>query len=54
MPQLNPAPWLWTLLTAWFILLVLLKPTLTKLQPTTQPSPDILTWDTSPWHWTWQ
>nr|YP_010485148.1 ATP synthase F0 subunit 8 [Hemidactylus ulii]UVW80929.1 ATP synthase F0 subunit 8 [Hemidactylus ulii] len=53
MPQLHPAPWFMTLMTAWLIALLIMKPTLMRTKhtstPPQQPSPQPK--DTWPWMW---
>nr|YP_010485122.1 ATP synthase F0 subunit 8 [Hemidactylus farasani]UVW80903.1 ATP synthase F0 subunit 8 [Hemidactylus farasani] len=53
MPQLHPAPWFMTLLTAWLIILFMMKPTLMHMnhisQPPHQPGPQ----SKNSWPWTW-
>nr|YP_009370113.1 ATP synthase F0 subunit 8 [Bavayia robusta]BAX39020.1 ATP synthase F0 subunit 8 [Bavayia robusta] len=53
MPQLNPAPWFLTFLTAWTILLILLAPKLLKMHFPTEPKLDTNTKPHQPWTWPW-
>ncbi|YP_001654990.1 ATP synthase F0 subunit 8 (mitochondrion) [Heteronotia binoei] len=53
MPQLNPAPWFFTFMLVWSILLLLLKPTLMELKSTHQPQPHTMKHTLTPWAWTW-
>ncbi|NP_758784.1 ATP synthase F0 subunit 8 (mitochondrion) [Alligator sinensis] len=53
MPQLNPEPWLTTLLITWISFIAFLQPKITSPapvnDPTTRKPPTIKTW---PWPWT--
>nr|WEV87625.1 ATP synthase F0 subunit 8 [Correlophus ciliatus] len=53
MPQLNPAPWFLTLLTAWVILMFMLIPKLLKTHLLTSPEQDSDTKTNRPWTWPW-
>nr|AEF33992.1 ATP synthase F0 subunit 8 [Podocnemis unifilis] len=54
MPQLNPDPWLSTLLISWFIMLIIIQPKinshLTSNQISTKTKKSSTT---SPWTWPW-
>nr|BCO16442.1 ATPase subunit 8 [Pachydactylus punctatus] len=52
MPQLNPTPWFTTLTALWVILLLLL-PTLLHLQHPPLPQKSVNQAHKTPWHWTW-
>nr|WLV90320.1 ATP synthase F0 subunit 8 [Rhacodactylus sp. KGeiss-2023a] len=53
MPQLNPAPWFLTLMTAWMIIMILLTPKLLKTHFMTEPKLDTNTKINQPWTWSW-
>nr|WDE79454.1 ATP synthase subunit 8 [Empidonax minimus]WDE79468.1 ATP synthase subunit 8 [Empidonax alnorum]WDE79455.1 ATP synthase subunit 8 [Empidonax minimus]WDE79456.1 ATP synthase subunit 8 [Empidonax minimus]WDE79457.1 ATP synthase subunit 8 [Empidonax minimus] len=54
MPQLNPAPWLFIMMTSWFVFSFILQPKILLFVPTNQPSNKALpTMKTSPWNWPW-
>nr|ATN41113.1 ATP synthase F0 subunit 8 [Podocnemis expansa]DBA36333.1 TPA_inf: ATP synthase F0 subunit 8 [Podocnemis expansa] len=54
MPQLNPDPWLSTLLLSWLIMITIIQPkiyshlTTNQISTKTKKSPT-----TSPWTWPW-
>nr|BCO16429.1 ATP synthase F0 subunit 8 [Cyrtodactylus louisiadensis] len=54
MPQLNPAPWFMTLITAWTIIAILMMLTLTNLHHTAPPYIAEKQTNTPHWPWTWQ
>nr|BAV90239.1 ATPase subunit 8 [Bubo blakistoni] len=54
MPQLNPSPWLFTMLTTWLVLSLIIQPKLSAFTSTNSPShkPPTPTKTTS-WTWPW-
>nr|NP_008729.1 ATP synthase F0 subunit 8 [Smithornis sharpei]AAD32518.1 ATPase 8 [Smithornis sharpei] len=54
MPQLNPNPWLFIMLTSWVTFSLILQPKLTLFIPTNPPSTKTsTTMKPSPWNWPW-
>nr|YP_010485109.1 ATP synthase F0 subunit 8 [Hemidactylus almakhwah]UVW80890.1 ATP synthase F0 subunit 8 [Hemidactylus almakhwah] len=53
MPQLYPAPWFMTLLTAWLIIMLIMKPTLMHLDHTAPPAHQPDPHPETTWLWTW-
>nr|UBY46694.1 ATP synthase F0 subunit 8 [Otus lettia] len=54
MPQLDPNPWLSTMLMAWLTLSMILQPKLLSFTPTNLPTSKTQpTTKTSPWTWPW-
>nr|YP_010485135.1 ATP synthase F0 subunit 8 [Hemidactylus mandebensis]UVW80916.1 ATP synthase F0 subunit 8 [Hemidactylus mandebensis] len=53
MPQLLPAPWFTTLMTAWLIILFMMKPTLAHLTHVTPPPYQPAPQPKDNWYWTW-
>nr|YP_010001058.1 ATP synthase F0 subunit 8 [Lepidothrix coronata]QOD96996.1 ATP synthase F0 subunit 8 [Lepidothrix coronata] len=52
MPQLNPAPWLFIMLTSWLTFSLILQPKLLLFAPTNSPSNKTLP-TTKPYSWDW-
>nr|YP_009175555.1 ATP synthase F0 subunit 8 [Otus scops]YP_009573012.1 ATP synthase F0 subunit 8 [Otus sunia]ATN41084.1 ATP synthase F0 subunit 8 [Glaucidium brodiei]ALH07265.1 ATP synthase F0 subunit 8 [Otus scops]ARV78444.1 ATP synthase F0 subunit 8 [Otus scops]QBF43952.1 ATP synthase F0 subunit 8 [Otus sunia]QLI52317.1 ATP synthase F0 subunit 8 [Otus sunia] len=54
MPQLNPNPWLFTMLIAWLTLSMILQPKLLSFITTNLPTHKTQTAiKTTPWTWPW-
>nr|YP_009690123.1 ATP synthase F0 subunit 8 [Caracara cheriway]QEG56911.1 ATP synthase F0 subunit 8 [Caracara cheriway] len=54
MPQLNPNPWFFMMLTTWVIFSLILQPKLLPLTSTNRPSNKTQTPNkTVPWPWPW-
>nr|YP_010000538.1 ATP synthase F0 subunit 8 [Neodrepanis coruscans]QOD96437.1 ATP synthase F0 subunit 8 [Neodrepanis coruscans] len=54
MPQLNPSPWLYIMLTSWFAFSMILQPKILTFTTTNPPSTKTSTTTTpSPWNWPW-
>nr|YP_007624388.1 ATP synthase F0 subunit 8 [Grus grus]ACN53674.1 ATP synthase F0 subunit 8 [Grus grus] len=56
MPQLNPNPWFFIMLTSWLTFSLILQPKLLSFTPTNSlpnlPAPTTTT-KTTPWAWPW-
>nr|QCC70786.1 ATP synthase F0 subunit 8 [Coryphaena equiselis]WNH38471.1 ATP synthase F0 subunit 8 [Coryphaena equiselis]BAN83130.1 ATPase subunit 8 [Coryphaena equiselis] len=54
MPQLNPSPWLMTLVMLWLVFLIFLPP---KILPHTLPNKPVIVDNkksmANPWNWLW-
>nr|ADW93558.1 ATPase 8 [Brachymeles samarensis] len=54
MPQLNPSPWLLTLLLSWVVVLLVFKTKVVTSTPHSLPTPpDLTTSHTTSWNWPW-
>nr|YP_009991886.1 ATP synthase F0 subunit 8 [Urocolius indicus]QNN84760.1 ATP synthase F0 subunit 8 [Urocolius indicus] len=55
MPQLNPSPWFFIMLTTWFTFTFIIQPKLLSFTNTNPPSnkPLTTTLKTTPWAWPW-
>nr|YP_010000278.1 ATP synthase F0 subunit 8 [Serilophus lunatus]QOD96125.1 ATP synthase F0 subunit 8 [Serilophus lunatus] len=54
MPQLNPNPWLYIMLTSWLTLSIILQPKISSFLQTNHPSTKTSPATTpSPWNWPW-
>nr|YP_009349381.1 ATP synthase F0 subunit 8 [Tringa ochropus]AQD17601.1 ATP synthase F0 subunit 8 [Tringa ochropus] len=54
MPQLNPNPWFFIMLTSWLTFSLIIQPKLLSLTSTNTPSNKTsTTTKTTPWHWPW-
>nr|YP_009990900.1 ATP synthase F0 subunit 8 [Bucco capensis]QNN84266.1 ATP synthase F0 subunit 8 [Bucco capensis] len=54
MPQLNPNPWLFIMLTSWLTFTLIMQPKLlTFTLPNTSPNKTTQTTKTTPWPWPW-
>nr|AHY32380.1 ATP synthase F0 subunit 8 [Columbina cruziana] len=54
MPQLNPGPWLFIMLTTWLTFSLIIQPKLLSFTPTNPPSNKTSTvTKTTPWTWPW-
>nr|UNQ32345.1 ATP synthase F0 subunit 8 [Hoplodactylus duvaucelii]UNQ32592.1 ATP synthase F0 subunit 8 [Hoplodactylus duvaucelii]UNQ32852.1 ATP synthase F0 subunit 8 [Hoplodactylus duvaucelii] len=53
MPQLNPAPWLLTLIMSWTFLTIFLTPKLLTTNFPNSPEPQLEMQTNSPWIWPW-
>nr|YP_009353696.1 ATP synthase F0 subunit 8 [Glaucidium cuculoides]AQY15766.1 ATP synthase F0 subunit 8 [Glaucidium cuculoides] len=54
MPQLNPSPWLYTMLASWLVLSTMIQPKILSFTPTTPPPHKTTsTTSTTPWTWPW-
>nr|BCO16559.1 ATPase subunit 8 [Diplodactylus vittatus] len=53
MPQLNPAPWFFTFLISWMILIILLTPKLSTTHLLAQPKLKLAAQPANPWTWPW-
>nr|YP_010000590.1 ATP synthase F0 subunit 8 [Neopipo cinnamomea]QOD96489.1 ATP synthase F0 subunit 8 [Neopipo cinnamomea] len=54
MPQLNPAPWFFIMLTSWLTFSFILQPKILQFTSTNPPSDKSLsTMKTSSWNWPW-
>nr|AAP29587.1 ATPase subunit 8 [Myiarchus phaeocephalus]AAQ01379.1 ATPase subunit 8 [Myiarchus phaeocephalus] len=54
MPQLNPTPWFFIMLTTWLTFSFILQPKILLFTPTNSPSNKTSsTTKTSPWNWPW-
>nr|AAM98445.1 ATPase subunit 8 [Myiarchus oberi]AAM98447.1 ATPase subunit 8 [Myiarchus oberi]AAM98449.1 ATPase subunit 8 [Myiarchus oberi]AAM98451.1 ATPase subunit 8 [Myiarchus oberi]AAM98453.1 ATPase subunit 8 [Myiarchus oberi] len=54
MPQLNPTPWFFIMLTSWLIFSFILQPKILLFISTNLPSNKTpSTMKTSPWNWPW-
>nr|YP_009991964.1 ATP synthase F0 subunit 8 [Steatornis caripensis]QNN84864.1 ATP synthase F0 subunit 8 [Steatornis caripensis] len=54
MPQLNPNPWFFIMLSSWLTFLMIIQPKLLTFIPTNSPSNKATTTTkTSPWPWPW-
>nr|AXL93803.1 ATP syntase subunit 8 [Colibri thalassinus]AXL93806.1 ATP syntase subunit 8 [Colibri thalassinus]AXL93815.1 ATP syntase subunit 8 [Colibri thalassinus]AXL93821.1 ATP syntase subunit 8 [Colibri thalassinus]AXL93824.1 ATP syntase subunit 8 [Colibri thalassinus] len=54
MPQLNPSPWLFIMVTSWLTFSLVIQPKLLSFMPTNVPSEKPMTpTKTSPWPWPW-
>nr|YP_009943865.1 ATP synthase F0 subunit 8 [Grallaria varia]QOD95696.1 ATP synthase F0 subunit 8 [Grallaria varia] len=54
MPQLNPSPWFFIMLTSWLTFLLILQPKILSFTPTNQPHTNTtLTTKMTPWNWPW-
>nr|YP_009240954.1 ATP synthase F0 subunit 8 [Phalacrocorax brasilianus]AMK01658.1 ATP synthase subunit 8 [Phalacrocorax brasilianus] len=54
MPQLNPNPWFFILLTSWLTFSLLIQPKLLSFTTTNSPSNKTMTTNkNNPWTWPW-
>nr|QHI42505.1 ATP synthase F0 subunit 8 [Larus canus] len=54
MPQLNPNPWFFIMLTSWLTFSLIIQPKLLSFTPTNHPSNKThSTIKTTPWTWPW-
>nr|QOD97847.1 ATP synthase F0 subunit 8 [Rostratula benghalensis] len=54
MPQLNPNPWFFILLSSWLTFSLLIQPKLLTFLPTNMPSDKTPMYSkTNPWPWPW-
>nr|YP_010022376.1 ATP synthase F0 subunit 8 [Teratoscincus roborowskii]QOL12732.1 ATP synthase F0 subunit 8 [Teratoscincus roborowskii] len=53
MPQLNPSPWLLTMLATWAILLLIIMPKLLKSVTMNNPTPPHTKPYNMTWSWPW-
>nr|YP_514595.1 ATP synthase F0 subunit 8 [Menura novaehollandiae]USH58142.1 ATP synthase F0 subunit 8 [Menura alberti]AAS17738.1 ATP synthase subunit 8 [Menura novaehollandiae]QOD95631.1 ATP synthase F0 subunit 8 [Menura novaehollandiae]USH58155.1 ATP synthase F0 subunit 8 [Menura novaehollandiae]USH58194.1 ATP synthase F0 subunit 8 [Menura alberti] len=54
MPQLNPNPWLFTMLITWATYSLLIQPKLLSFTSTNPPTNKLYqATDTTPWTWPW-
>nr|YP_009504834.1 ATP synthase F0 subunit 8 [Bubo scandiacus]AWM99549.1 ATP synthase F0 subunit 8 [Bubo scandiacus] len=54
MPQLNPAPWFYTMLTTWLVLSLIIQPKLLSFTSTNPPShKTLVSTKATPWTWPW-
>nr|YP_007026963.1 ATP synthase F0 subunit 8 [Eopsaltria australis]AFX81761.1 ATP synthase F0 subunit 8 [Eopsaltria australis]AJA05179.1 ATP synthase F0 subunit 8 [Eopsaltria australis]AJA05322.1 ATP synthase F0 subunit 8 [Eopsaltria australis]AJA05361.1 ATP synthase F0 subunit 8 [Eopsaltria australis]AJA05491.1 ATP synthase F0 subunit 8 [Eopsaltria australis] len=54
MPQLNPGPWFFIMLTSWFTYTMIIQPKLLSFLSTNPPSNKMpVTTSTTPWTWPW-
>nr|AIK19910.1 ATP synthase F0 subunit 8 [Leiopelma hamiltoni] len=53
MPQLNPGPWLITLIFSWLILTIVLPPKMINHQPINEPTKNHKKTLPCPWPWPW-
>nr|ADQ27584.1 ATP syntase subunit 8 [Campylopterus largipennis] len=54
MPQLNPNPWLFTMIMSWLTFSLIIQPKLLSFTPTNTPSEKSSTNTKSPsWPWPW-
>nr|QVO50904.1 ATP synthase F0 subunit 8 [Dicaeum chrysorrheum] len=54
MPQLNPSPWFFIMLTSWFTFSLLIQPKLLSFVTMNTPSNKMITTPTTtPWTWPW-
>nr|YP_009159508.1 ATP synthase F0 subunit 8 [Asio flammeus]AKQ20674.1 ATP synthase subunit 8 [Asio flammeus]QHI42610.1 ATP synthase F0 subunit 8 [Asio flammeus] len=54
MPQLNPAPWFFMMLTSWLMLTLIVQPKVSSFTHTNPPSYKTPTPSkTTPWTWPW-
>nr|AUR26996.1 ATP synthase F0 subunit 8 [Lalage tricolor] len=54
MPQLNPSPWLFIMLTSWMTYSMIIQPKILSLLSTNPPaSKTPTTMSTTPWTWPW-
>nr|QJX58555.1 ATP synthase F0 subunit 8 [Ailuroedus buccoides] len=54
MPQLNPGPWLFTMLASWLTYSLMIQPKILSFVSANPPSGKMLTIkDVTPWDWPW-
>nr|YP_009256168.1 ATP synthase F0 subunit 8 [Phaethornis malaris]AKT26298.1 ATP synthase F0 subunit 8 [Phaethornis malaris] len=54
MPQLNPNPWLFIMISSWLIYSLIIQPKILSFPPTNPPSEaPTAPSKTSPWPWPW-
>nr|QGZ08522.1 ATP synthase F0 subunit 8 [Lepidochelys kempii]QGZ08535.1 ATP synthase F0 subunit 8 [Lepidochelys kempii]QGZ08548.1 ATP synthase F0 subunit 8 [Lepidochelys kempii]QGZ08561.1 ATP synthase F0 subunit 8 [Lepidochelys kempii]QGZ08574.1 ATP synthase F0 subunit 8 [Lepidochelys kempii] len=53
MPQLNPNPWLMTLLSTWLIYIIILQPKISSYLTTNNPTNKNNKINKNPWTWPW-
>nr|YP_009944809.1 ATP synthase F0 subunit 8 [Rhegmatorhina hoffmannsi]QOD97048.1 ATP synthase F0 subunit 8 [Rhegmatorhina hoffmannsi] len=54
MPQLNPSPWFFIMLTSWLTFSLVLQPKLMSFKSTNLPSnKTVHTTKSTPWPWPW-
>nr|AAV49559.1 ATPase subunit 8 [Ptilonorhynchus violaceus] len=54
MPQLNPSPWLFIMLTSWMTYSMIIQPKIMSFISTNPPSNKMQTiTNTTPWDWPW-
>nr|QOJ45154.1 ATP synthase F0 subunit 8 [Rheobates palmatus] len=53
MPQLDPSPWFFILISSWLILLIFTSTKTSKLSHLNNPSNETLTNTYSTWSWPW-
>nr|QNS38238.1 ATP synthase F0 subunit 8 [Sterrhoptilus dennistouni] len=54
MPQLNPSPWFFIMLTSWMTYSLIIQPKLLSFVTSNPPSNKTTTiTDTTPWTWPW-
>nr|YP_010000330.1 ATP synthase F0 subunit 8 [Certhia brachydactyla]QOD96203.1 ATP synthase F0 subunit 8 [Certhia brachydactyla] len=54
MPQLNPSPWFFIMLTSWLTFSLIIQPKLLSFVTTNPPSDKTpTTHSTTPWTWPW-
>nr|WNH20390.1 ATP synthase F0 subunit 8 [Bathypterois grallator] len=54
MPQLNPAPWLLTLLFSWLVFLIVIPPKVVNHIFPYEPTPlNVKKAKSDPWNWPW-
>nr|QOL12077.1 ATP synthase F0 subunit 8 [Chunga burmeisteri] len=54
MPQLNPNPWFFIMLTSWLVFSMIIQPKLLSFTPINQPSNKTpTTTQPTPWTWPW-
>nr|YP_009175870.1 ATP synthase F0 subunit 8 [Sternula albifrons]ALI15695.1 ATP synthase F0 subunit 8 [Sternula albifrons]BCD55717.1 ATP synthase subunit 8 [Sternula albifrons sinensis] len=54
MPQLNPNPWFFIMLTSWLTFSLIIQPKLLSFTPTNPPlNKTHATTKTNPWTWPW-
>nr|YP_010131784.1 ATP synthase F0 subunit 8 [Leptodactylus fallax]QPZ94304.1 ATP synthase F0 subunit 8 [Leptodactylus fallax] len=53
MPQLDPTPWFFILVTSWFIFITMTTAKVSKYHHLNNPSPQAFKGLSKPWTWPW-
>nr|ALN11493.1 ATP synthase F0 subunit 8 [Pristimantis fenestratus] len=53
MPQLNPSPWFYIMLSTWILLILITPIKITQLRYLNHPLPKTTLYINKPWLWPW-